>query len=111
MNFMMKLDDARLKRAKHHEIAVRYRNGKKQPFSMASVRCAELKRLFIDRYGFVLSDDDAGREDARIMAHHLAMLAGDQRVRVTSWLSLWAPWMPADEVSRLVDSVTTKTLR
>ena len=45
------------------------------------------------------------------MAHHLAMLGGDQRARVTSWLSLWAPWMPADEVMRLVDAVTTKTLR
>jgi len=45
------------------------------------------------------------------MAHHLAMLGGDQRSRVTSWLSLWAPWMPTDEVMRLVDSVTTKTLR
>ena len=107
----MKLDDARLKRAKHREIAVRYRQGEKKPFSMAAVRCAEIKRLFVDRYGFVLPDDDAGREDARIMAHHLAMLGGDQRARVTSWLCLWAPWMPDDDVMRLVDAVTSKTLR
>jgi hypothetical protein len=97
-------------KAKHREIAVRYRAGKKS-FSMASLRCAELRRLFTDRYGFGLHDDDAGREDARIMAHHLAMLAGDQRVRVTAWLSLWAPWMPADEMTRLIDAVTTKALR
>ena len=60
MNFMVKLDDARPKWAKHREIAVRYRRGgEKKPFSMASVRCAEIKRLFVDRYGFVLPDDDA----------------------------------------------------
>jgi hypothetical protein len=44
---------ARLIRAKHREIAIRYRNGKK-PTSMAPLRCAEIRRLFVSRYGRVL---------------------------------------------------------
>jgi hypothetical protein len=102
--------DARLIKAKHREIAIRYRNGKK-PLSMAALRCAQLNRLWADRYGVVLPDDDAGRADARIMAHHLAGVSGDQRSRVTSWLTVWAPWMPEDELAALIEAVLTKPLR
>jgi hypothetical protein len=104
--------DARLKKAKHREIAIRYRNGKeKNPVSMAVLRCAEINRLFADRYSRVLPDDDAGRDDARIMAHHLAMMSGDQRSRLKSWLTVWAPWMPPDELAALTDAAIAKPLR
>jgi hypothetical protein len=64
--------NAKLIKAKRREIAIRYRQGKKpRPFSMAALRCAELNRLWADRYGAALPDDDAGRDDARITAHHL----------------------------------------
>jgi hypothetical protein len=102
--------DARLVKAKHREIAVRYRNGKK-PLSMAALRCAQLKRIWIDRYGDVLPDDDAGRADARIMAHHLAGITGDQRNRVLAWLTVWAPWMSEDELAPLIEAVLSKPLR
>jgi hypothetical protein len=55
--------------------------------------------------------DDAGREDARIMAHHLAQLPGDQRRRIASWMDSWAPWMRLDELSRMIDAVLAKPLR
>jgi hypothetical protein len=101
---------ARLKKAKHHEIAVRYRNGKK-PTSMAPLRCAEIRRLFVSRYGRVLPDDDAGRDDARIMCHHLALMSGDQRLRMKSWLTVWTPWMSADEMASLITNVIAKPIR
>jgi hypothetical protein len=96
----------------HNEIEVRYRNSEKpRPFSMAAVRRGELKRLFVDRYGHVLPDDDGGRDDAWLMLHHLGWCPGDRPARMKSWLSLWAPWMPAEEATRLVASVTAKPLR
>jgi hypothetical protein len=104
--------DARLIKAKRREIAIRYRNGKeKKPVSMAALRCAEIKRLFVDRYGRALPDDDAGKDDARIMVHHLAMMSGDQRARMKSWLTVWAPWMSADETIELINIVIAKPLR
>jgi hypothetical protein len=104
--------NAKLIKAKRREIAIRYRQGKKpRPFSMAALRCAELNRLWADRYGAALPDDDAGRDDARITAHHLALMSGDQRYRIVSWTRIWAPWMQQDELSRLIDAVLTKPLR
>jgi hypothetical protein len=103
--------DARLIKAKHHEIAIRYRQGAKKPVSMAALRCAELNRLWTDRYGAVLPDDDAGKDDARIMAHHLALISGDQRARVKSWAKLWTPWMSAQETDDLINAVIAKPLR
>jgi hypothetical protein len=62
-------------RAKRREIACRYKNSKKEfsePFSMAKQRVAELRRLFVARYGNQLPDDDAGRGDAKLMIDHIA---------------------------------------
>jgi hypothetical protein len=104
--------DARLIKAKHREIAIRYRNGKeKKPGSMAALRCAEIRRLFVSRYGRALPDDDAGRDDARIMCHHLALMSGDQRLRMKSWLTVWTPWMSADEMASLITNVIAKPIR
>ncbi|MEH2589872.1 hypothetical protein V1273_003711 [Bradyrhizobium sp. AZCC 1721] len=95
----------------HREIDVRYRNAEKRPPSMARLRCGDLKRLFVHQYGYVLPDDDAGRDDARIMLHHLAMLPGERRRPMASWLRIWAPWMVLEEASRLVDAVLAKPIR
>lgn len=84
---------------RHAEIARRYDNGKGErlPVSRAVLRIAELRRLLTSRYGRVLPDGDAGRDDAFIMGCHIAMRPeADQRI--PAWLSLWCPWMPQDEV-------------
>jgi hypothetical protein len=97
---------------RHAEIARRYDNGKgeRQPVSMAVLRIAELRRLLTARYGLVLTDDDAGRDDALVMAHHLAKRPEAER-RIPAWLSLWAPWMTSDEVADLTTMVIAKPLR
>jgi hypothetical protein len=102
--------DARLKKAKHREIAIRYRNGKK-PVSMAALRVADIARLFADRYGAGLPDDDAGRDDVRIMVHHLALMSGDQVKRITSWIASRAPWMAPDAAQHLIEQAIAKPLR
>jgi hypothetical protein len=98
--------------ARHAEIERRYNAEKRErtPVSLAILRQHELQRLFGSRYGHVLPDDDAGRDDALIMAHHLAGSRDAER-RISRWLGLWAPWMGPIEVTSLVAKVVAKPLR
>jgi hypothetical protein len=98
--------------ARHAAIAARYAAKKleRQPVSIAALRVAELRRLYRDRYGLVLSNDDSGRDDAVIMAHHLAKRPDAER-RIAAWLSLWCPWMPPGEVTATTAKVLAKPLR
>jgi hypothetical protein len=104
-------DDKRVKALRRREIAWRYRRREKQPFSMPALRCAELARLFCARYGPQLPDDDAGRADARLMAHHLAKMSGDPQRRVVDWLDVHAPWLISSERSKLLAEINTKPRR
>jgi predicted P-loop ATPase len=99
--------------AKHAEIAARYKakRRKRPPVSMAALRVAELRRFFHDCYGPDLPDDDAGRADARLMAHHLAHRIGDPSNRIAAWLEGAAPWMAPDERADLAANVIAKPLR
>jgi hypothetical protein len=96
---------------RHAEIARRYTDqGERKPVSRAALRIAQLRRLFTARYGRTLPDDDAGRDDAFIMACHLVMRPEADR-RIPAWLSLWAPWMPQDEVRAFTTKIIAKPLR
>lgn len=79
--------------------------------SIASLRVSELSRLFSARYGEQLPDDDAGRDDARLMAHHLAQLTGDPRKRVMGFVELRCPWMPIAEAKALLLETIDKPRR
>jgi hypothetical protein len=100
----------REQRAKHREVARRYRleakhraeeNGKPRPrLPLAVVRARDLEALLIHRYrDLTLPDDDAGRADARVMVHHLPVCL----VRI--WLEAWTPWMDEDEIELLASEV------
>jgi hypothetical protein len=97
--------------ARRAEIARRYRKKRGRPLSIAALRIAELNRIFAARYGTTLPDDDAGRDEAFVMAHHLARRLGDPLQRIASWLELQAPWMTAAEVDALITTVLAKPLR
>src|SRR5262249_44520376 len=103
--------DDRRQQAQRREIDRRHRRKQKQAFSMPAVRCAELARLFRHRYGNVLPNDDAGRPDARIMAHHLAKMAGDPQRRINNWLDVHAPWLKGPERDKLLNEVENKPRR
>jgi hypothetical protein len=98
--------------ARHAEIARRYNlnQRERQPVSMAALRIGDLKRLFAARYGHELPDDDSGRDDALIMAHHLARQPNAER-RIPIWLGLNAPWMNTAEARELTGKVLAKPLR
>jgi hypothetical protein len=56
----------------------------------------------------VLPNDDAGRDDIFVMAHHLAHLdASDKRIR--AWIEWWAPWYSQTEA--LIAKVLPKPLK
>jgi hypothetical protein len=72
---------------------------------MALLRLRELERLFSQRYGAELPDDDAGRDDLVIAAHHIAHIGADAARHIVAWAQLWAPWMTADKAAKLADRV------
>ncbi|WP_407194388.1 hypothetical protein [Bradyrhizobium sp. STM 3566] len=94
-------------KAKKREIQVRYR----RKFNYAPVRVAEIDRLLVSRYGQHLPNDDAGRDDALVMVHHLAQISGDAPARISRWLAKRAPWMPPDEIEALMTRVFGKPIR
>jgi hypothetical protein len=95
----------------HHEVLVRYawhaRRQRKAPRRnlIARVRLRELERLFQRRYGHTLPNDDAGRDDLILAAHHIAQLGGEIVKRIVCWASLWARWMPRAEAEALAEKV------
>lgn len=94
------------------EVERRYKRkrGRSKP-QMASLRVRDLNRLFSARYGHTLPDDDAGRDDAQVMAHHLVSLSGNPAERVTNWLELRCPWFTIGATKALVAEVLTHPVR
>lgn len=66
------------------------------PMQIVALRIADLSTLFRSRWGVVLPDDDAGRDDIRLAVDHLAALAHPARA-ITRWLETWAPWLTLAE--------------
>jgi hypothetical protein len=75
------------------------------------LRRKELQRLFLFRYGPRLPHDDAGTDDALIMAHTIAQLPGDARHHIEMFLEVSAPWMTREEVDLILATVLAKPLR
>jgi hypothetical protein len=75
------------------------------------IRMRELERIFEVRYGRYLPDDDAGREDAEILAHHIAQLRGEVTTHIQNWLRMWAPWMREAEAKALIARVSSRPLK
>jgi hypothetical protein len=89
------------------------RHAEKKPFSLSALRVKEILRIFTDRYrlhGHVLPDDDSGRDDAFLMLNHLANHPEADR-RIPAFLSLWCPWMGAEESSATTRKVLTRPRR
>jgi hypothetical protein len=79
--------------------------------SIATLRVAELNRLFNDRYrGGLLPDDDDGRDSLEIMIDHLAMVA-DPYSRIEQWARRWAPWLDRAELERLAAKAVARPIR
>jgi hypothetical protein len=106
--------NALLSNAKHIEISRRYawharqrRDGSKLTRGqlIPRVRLRGLERIFQHRYGRFLPDDDAGRDDLVLAAHHVAHLEGDARGHILAWARAWAPWMPQGDALEIAERV------
>jgi hypothetical protein len=91
--------------ARKAEIAKRYKRHRKgggaKP-SSASLMLKQLREVFVDRYGPGAwpEDDDGASDDLEILVNYIVMNDKDPRHQ----LSLIAPWLPATEAKRLIQS-------
>src|ERR1700684_492027 len=89
--------DTPFQESRHRQIAMRYawhdspRQRRRPKFCYLRLR--ELERLYGDRYGPTLPDDDAGRDELFIAAQHIAQ-GGDSESghHIRAWALLWCPW-------------------
>lgn len=72
---------------------------------MAHLRLSELETLYRARWGAILPDDDAGREDMADALGHIAHMHGDVTEIMMAWIARWAPWLPEDEARSLCERI------
>lgn len=71
------------------------------PMQIVALRIADLSTIFRSRWGVVLPDDDAGRDDIKLAVDHLAALAHPARA-ITRWLETWGPWLTLAEHRQII---------
>jgi hypothetical protein len=61
------------------------------------LRYGALIRLFRHRWGHVLPNDDAGRDDLWLLVNNVSLAAADPEKKMHHVIEMWAPWMSAEE--------------
>lgn len=89
----------------------RRQKAKRAKPEIAALRVHEMQRLFQRRWGRMLPDDDAGRDDFRLIAYHLASLSGVKLRRIINWAQLWAPWLSSEELAAIAEDVIERPRR
>jgi hypothetical protein len=69
------------------------------------LRYGALLRLLRHRYGHVLPDDDAGRDDLWLLVSNTSLAASEPKKKMRHVIELWAPWMTPDEAAAYVEHV------
>ena len=65
--------------------------------ALRRLRCGALTKLFRHRYGHVLPDDDAVREDLWLLVTNASLAAAEPEKKMRHIIEMWAPWMLAEE--------------
>jgi hypothetical protein len=87
------------------------RTGETRKGPPLAVIIAHLRRLFADRYGRELPDNDAGRDCAWIIANCMAHRKSEAGYYIAMYLGRSASWMEEDERESLIERVLDKPLR
>ena len=72
----------------------------KKKMDLEKVRClrlGDLQRLFRHRWGYVLPDDESGREDLWLLMLNASLATTEADKKMHHVIDLWAPWMGDDE--------------
>lgn len=83
---------------------------RRSPMQLVTLRLNDLAKLFRGRYGHVLPDDDAGRDDLAVAVNHLACLPHPQKP-IDCWLEIWAPWLTVKERKAIVSEALMNPMR
>ena len=88
----------------HREIAKHYNKAKFWNWnSWLALQIKEIELVLWDRYrDGILPNDDAGRDDLRIVLHHLGWRANPNEDAMRTWIAAWAPWLDEDEGDSLI---------
>ncbi len=98
-----------VRKAERAALRKRRRRG---PAGKATLRVAELNRLFTYRYrSLILPDDDSGRGDVRLMVHHISRRHASPEPFIEAWLADRAPWFTGDEKDALVEAAIAHPLK
>jgi hypothetical protein len=69
------------------------------------LRYGALLKRFRHRWGHVLPDDDAGREDLWLLVTNVSLAAAEPEKKMHHVIEMWAPWMSEEERSAYVKHV------
>jgi hypothetical protein len=72
--------------------------------TLRRLRLGNLQKLFRHRYGPVLPDDDAGRDDLYELLLPISV-GPHAEIKMPKAIEVWAPWMKQDEAEALIDRV------
>ena len=74
------------------------------------LRYGALIKLFRDRWGHVLPDDDAGRGDLWLLLQNVSLARADPDKKMRHVIELWAPWLPEDEAKERIEFLKLLTI-
>jgi hypothetical protein len=74
------------------------------------LRYGALIKLFRHRYGHEFPNEDAGRDDLFVLLCVVSLAPSATDKKMAHVLSLWAPWMHADEAEMYVEHVNRLTI-
>jgi hypothetical protein len=92
-----------LARQSRGDICERFPRGSQQLICRKRLR--ELEALYARRYGEFLPCDDAGIDDLRIAAHHIAHMRGEALDHIVAWAAEWMPDLPRERAEALARDV------
>ena len=74
-----------------------------------NVRFRELETVLAFNYnGLLLTDDDAGHDDLRIVIDHLIAMRKNPLPFIRNWVQDWAPWCDAVRLDRMIADAIDK---
>ena len=73
--------------------------------TLRRLRVGDLRRIYRHRYGAVLPDDDAGRDDLTLILFSISLSPKAAAEKMRHEVEVNAPWMPATHAGQLIDLI------